>query len=109
MWRGGAGRRAAADGRGRLDGAVIGDAVAVDDDAVASRLRSGLERLVDYRLVAGPSGLPGRSIHADEADAGRDAEGGRRLVLERAGHEVAEDRRRVMSPLLLLTKRARIV
>src|SRR6185369_13577738 len=51
----------------------------------------------------------GRGVDADEADAGRDAEGGRRLVLERRRHEIAEDRPGVVGPFLALAEGARLV
>src|SRR5258707_6702769 len=98
MWRCRTGRGAA--GRSRLD--VVGDTIAVDDNAVAGRLGPRLEGFIDDGLVAGTGELPTGGVDAHEADAGRDAEGRRRLVLERPGHEVAGDRRRIVRPLLPL-------
>src|SRR5882724_6461601 len=94
MWRPAGGRRR------RLRPRIVGDAVAVDDDAVVARLGAGLEGLVDDRLVARPGLPPGRGVHPHEADARRNAEGGPRLVLEGARHEVAEDWRRIVRPFL---------
>src|SRR5205807_4080485 len=87
----------------------LAKALAADDDAVVFRFGPRLEGFIDDAAIAGAREPSGRGIDAHEADAGRDAEGRCRLVLERGGHEIAEDRRRVVRALLTLAKAVRIV